>query len=127
MIDTGQLGSQVGALVVDYSTGKVLFSQNADTGFTPASTTKVATAVAAIDTLGAGGPVHDLGRAAVQADGASGAGKPVITLIGGGDPTLSAGRYPAELLPAARGAGHAGGADGAGAARQGHQLGAADL
>ncbi len=54
MIAPAQLGSQVGALVVDYSTGKVLFSQNADTGFTPASTTKVATAVAAIDTLGAG-------------------------------------------------------------------------
>src|SRR6185437_201793 len=52
LIDTGRLGQQVGALVVNYSTGHVLYALNPDTGFTPASTTKVATAVAAIHTLG---------------------------------------------------------------------------
>ena len=95
MIDSGQLGSQVGALVVDYSTGKVLFSQNADTGFTPASTTKVATAVAAITTLGAGARF----TTSVGLQDTGGASKPGIVLIGGGDPTLSAGRYPAGFYP----------------------------
>jgi D-alanyl-D-alanine carboxypeptidase/D-alanyl-D-alanine-endopeptidase (penicillin-binding protein 4) len=100
MIDSGQLGSQVGALVADYSTGKVLFSQNDDTGFTPASTTKVATAVAAIDTLGAGARfTTSVGLTVSGGTGAGGAGKPVIVLIGGGDPTLSAGRYPAGFYP----------------------------
>jgi serine-type D-Ala-D-Ala carboxypeptidase/endopeptidase (penicillin-binding protein 4) len=99
-IGSGQLGSMVGAMVVDYSTGKVLFSQNADTGFTPASTTKVATAVAAIDTLGAGARfTTSVGLTVSDGTGAGGAGKPVITLIGGGDPTLSAGRYPAGFYP----------------------------
>src|SRR5712691_1191094 len=95
VIASGEIGSQVGALVVDYSTGKVLFSQNADTGFTPASTTKVATAVAAIDTFG---PQARFTTSVGLLD-ASGAGKPGIVLIGGGDPTLSAGRYPSSFYP----------------------------
>jgi D-alanyl-D-alanine carboxypeptidase/D-alanyl-D-alanine-endopeptidase (penicillin-binding protein 4) len=100
LIDSGELGSQVGALVVDYSTGNVLFSQNDDTGFTPASTTKVATAVAAIDTLGAGARfTTSVGLTDSSGTGTGGAGKPVIVLIGGGDPTLSAGRYPAGFYP----------------------------
>jgi D-alanyl-D-alanine carboxypeptidase len=95
MIASGQLGSLVGALVVDYSTGKVLFSQNAGTGFTPASTTKVATAVAAIDTLG---PQSRFTTSVGLLDSPVG-GKPKIVLIGGGDPTLSAGRYPSGFYP----------------------------
>lgn len=93
-IGSGELGSLVGALVVDYSTGKVLFSQNADLGFTPASTTKVATAVAAIDTLG---PQARFTTSVGLISG--GSGKPNIVLIGGGDPTLSAGRYPSSFYP----------------------------
>jgi D-alanyl-D-alanine carboxypeptidase len=95
LISSGAIGANVGALVVDYSTGKVLFSQNDDTGFTPASTTKVATAVAAIDTFGAG---HRFTTSVGLLD-TGGAGKPTIVLIGGGDPTLSAGRYPSSFYP----------------------------
>ncbi len=52
LVRSGDLGPQVGALVTDLSTGQVLYALNPSTGFTPASTTKLATAVAALDTLG---------------------------------------------------------------------------
>ena len=91
LIDTGRLGQQVGALVVNYSTGQVLYARNADTGFTPASTTKVATAVAAIATLGPAARFTTAVR--LNPDGNS------LVLVGGGDPTLSAGRYPAGSYP----------------------------
>jgi D-alanyl-D-alanine carboxypeptidase len=91
LINTGRLGQQVGALVVNYSTGQVLYALNADTGFTPASTTKVATAVAAIATLG---PAARFTTAVkLGPDGKS------LVLVGGGDPTLSAGWYPAGSYP----------------------------
>jgi serine-type D-Ala-D-Ala carboxypeptidase/endopeptidase (penicillin-binding protein 4) len=48
----GGLGPDAGALVIDLRTGKALYADNATSGFTPASTTKIATAVAAIDVLG---------------------------------------------------------------------------
>jgi len=91
LINTGRLGRQVGALVVNYSTGQVLYALNADSGFTPASTTKIATAVAAIATLG---PAARFTTAVkLGPDGNS------IVLVGGGDPTLSAGWYPAGSYP----------------------------
>jgi D-alanyl-D-alanine carboxypeptidase/D-alanyl-D-alanine-endopeptidase (penicillin-binding protein 4) len=91
LIGTGRLGQQVGALVVNYSTGQVLYALNADTGFTPASTTKIATAVAAIATLG---PAARFTTAVkLSPDGNS------LVLVGGGDPTLSAGWYPAGFYP----------------------------
>ena len=91
LIGTGQLGQQVGALVIDYSTGHVLYALNPDSGYTPASTTKLATAVAAIDTLGPAARFTTAVRLA--ADGHD------LVLVGGGDPTLSAGRYPAGFYP----------------------------
>src|SRR5215831_17795989 len=54
LIAAGGLGHTVGALVTDLATGRVLYALNASTGFTPASTTKLATAVAALDVLGPG-------------------------------------------------------------------------
>ncbi|HWF80394.1 MAG TPA: D-alanyl-D-alanine carboxypeptidase/D-alanyl-D-alanine-endopeptidase [Streptosporangiaceae bacterium] len=91
LIGTGRLGQQVGALVVNYSTGHVLYALNPDTGFTPASTTKVATAVAAIHTLGPEARFTTAVRLAADGRG--------LVLVGGGDPTLAAGRYPASFYP----------------------------
>ncbi|MDX6355534.1 MAG: hypothetical protein QOF98_2437 [Streptomyces sp.] len=67
--------------VVDVATGKQLYGHQADTVSTPASTTKLATAVAALDTLGAD---HRL-TTTVVADPGDPDG---IVLVGGGDPTL---------------------------------------
>lgn len=91
LIDTGKLGQRVGALVINYSTGHVLYALNPDGGFTPASTTKVATAVAAIDTLGPSARFSTRVRLTTDGHG--------LVLVGGGDPTLSAGRYPADFYP----------------------------
>lgn len=91
LIGTGMLGQQVGALVINYSTGHVLYALNPDTGFTPASTTKLATAVAAIDTFGAAARFSTAVR--LTSDGHD------LVLVGGGDPTLAAGRYPADFYP----------------------------
>jgi D-alanyl-D-alanine carboxypeptidase len=91
LIGTGKLGQQVGAFVVNYSTGHVLYALSPDTGFTPASTTKLATAVAAIDTLGPAARFTTAVRLASDGHG--------IVLVGGGDPTLSAGRYPVGSYP----------------------------
>ncbi len=95
LLGSGGLGQQVGALVVNLANGQVLYSASPDTGFTPASTTKVATAVAAIKTLG---PQARF-TTSVTLNRAAGQGEPGITLVGGGDPTLSAGRYPASFYP----------------------------
>ncbi|GII63672.1 D-alanyl-D-alanine carboxypeptidase [Sphaerisporangium krabiense] len=74
------LGRSVGAVVVDIAGGSVLYGSKADTGITPASTTKVVTAVAV---LSAAGPDARIATRVVQP-------KPgVVTLVGGGDPTLA--------------------------------------
>ncbi|MEV7969558.1 D-alanyl-D-alanine carboxypeptidase/D-alanyl-D-alanine-endopeptidase [Sphaerisporangium sp. NPDC088356] len=74
------LGDNVGAVVVDVTGGAVLFGSKADTGVTPASTTKVATAVAALTSLG---PDTRVATRVVQSNAGS------ITLVGGGDPLLA--------------------------------------
>ncbi|MFJ8543872.1 D-alanyl-D-alanine carboxypeptidase/D-alanyl-D-alanine-endopeptidase [Streptomyces sp. NPDC093586] len=76
------LGTRRGAAVVDLTTGERLYGQGAGTPLTPASTTKIATAVAALGTLG---PDHRLTtRTALEADTGE------LVLVGGGDPTLTA-------------------------------------
>jgi D-alanyl-D-alanine carboxypeptidase/D-alanyl-D-alanine-endopeptidase (penicillin-binding protein 4) len=90
LIGSGNLGPRVGALVTDLSTGQVLYSFNATTGFTPASTTKLATAVAAL---------HTLGPATTFTTSAWVTRSQRIVLVGGGDPTLAAGRYPSADYP----------------------------
>ncbi len=102
LLGGGGLGPDVGALVTDLTTGKVLFSQNAAVGFTPASTTKIATAVAAIDTLGADARFTTsvtlpAGQAGTPVSG--GGQARTIVLVGGGDPVLAAGPYPAGSYP----------------------------
>ncbi len=74
------LGTRTTAVVVDTATGKQLYGRSAGTPMTPASTVKIATAVAA---LSARGPDH---RIATTVRGAG--DLRTVTLVGGGDPTL---------------------------------------
>ncbi|PKV87040.1 D-alanyl-D-alanine carboxypeptidase/D-alanyl-D-alanine-endopeptidase [Streptomyces sp. TLI_146] len=74
------LGPQPAAAVYDTATGKQLYGQRADTAMTPASTVKIATAVAALSALG---PDHRIPTTVV----APATGN-LLTLVGGGDPTL---------------------------------------
>ena len=85
------LGPDIGAAVTDLSTGKVLFSQAGAALFAPASTAKLAVAVAALDALGPGARL----QTSVVADRTPSA----IVLVGGGDPTLAAGPPPAADYP----------------------------
>jgi serine-type D-Ala-D-Ala carboxypeptidase/endopeptidase (penicillin-binding protein 4) len=91
LLGSPALGPHVGAEVADLSTGQVLFSSQASAGFTPASTTKLATAVAALDVLG---PAARLTTRVVTGPSASS-----VILVGGGDPTLAAGSFPASAYP----------------------------
>ncbi|TJZ98388.1 D-alanyl-D-alanine carboxypeptidase/D-alanyl-D-alanine-endopeptidase [Actinacidiphila oryziradicis] len=75
------LGRLRTAAVIDASTGKALYGSRAGDAAVPASTTKIATAVAALSLLG---PDHRF-TTAVEADGDH-----RIVLVGGGDPTLTA-------------------------------------
>lgn len=76
------LGSRQTAAVVDVGTGKRLYGLGAGEALVPASTTKIATAVAALSAMGAD---HRLTtRAALEPDTNE------LVLVGGGDPTLTA-------------------------------------
>lgn len=81
LLDDGALGSVRTASVVDAVTGRQIFADEPETGATPASTVKLATSVAA---LTARGENH---RIATRVVGKGDS----VTLVGGGDPTLSAG------------------------------------
>ncbi len=87
------LGSEHAASVVDLGTGRRLFGTGVGVPLTPASTTKIATAVAALTALG---PDHRLTtRTALEPDTGE------LVLVGGGDPTLTA-RADAEGLASLR-------------------------
>ncbi|KDN77768.1 D-alanyl-D-alanine carboxypeptidase/D-alanyl-D-alanine endopeptidase [Streptomyces olindensis] len=76
------LGPRPAAAVVDVTTGRRLYGTHAGAALTPASTTKIATAVAALSAMGAD---HRLTtRAALEPDTKE------VVLVGGGDPTLTA-------------------------------------
>ncbi|MET9393283.1 D-alanyl-D-alanine carboxypeptidase/D-alanyl-D-alanine-endopeptidase [Streptomyces sp. NPDC006624] len=76
------LGPRPAAAVVDVTTGRRLYGAKPDAALTPASTTKIATAVAALSAMGAD---HRLTtRAALEPDTKE------VVLVGGGDPTLTA-------------------------------------
>ncbi|WP_369034082.1 D-alanyl-D-alanine carboxypeptidase/D-alanyl-D-alanine endopeptidase [Streptomyces adonidis] len=76
------LGTRRTAAVVDVATGKRLYGLGAGEALVPASTTKIATAVAALSAMG---PDHRLTtRAALEPDTNE------LVLVGGGDPTLTA-------------------------------------
>jgi len=82
-------GSGVGIEVADAGTGQVLYSANAGTPATPASTTKVVTAAAALAVLGPDArfttTVRQVGN--------------TVVLVGGGDPTLAVNGYPSSDYP----------------------------
>lgn len=82
LLDAPALGGRHSAAVVDVTTGKRLYGAGSGTALTPASTTKIATAAAALSALG---PDHRLTtRTALEADTKE------LVLVGGGDPTLTA-------------------------------------
>ncbi|MBW8487738.1 D-alanyl-D-alanine carboxypeptidase/D-alanyl-D-alanine endopeptidase [Actinomadura parmotrematis] len=87
---TGDTGGRTNAVVIDALTRRTLFQQRGDQPATPASTTKLATSVAALAALG---PDHRIATRVVQGSGSA------IVLVGGGDPTLTA-------RPAQAGAAH---------------------
>ncbi|MFI1487665.1 D-alanyl-D-alanine carboxypeptidase/D-alanyl-D-alanine-endopeptidase [Streptomyces sp. NPDC020747] len=85
LLDNAALGSERAAAVVDLATGKRLYGKGADDALTPASTTKIATAVAALTAAGAD---HRIATRTVLEPGAP--DKQEVVLVGGGDPTLTA-------------------------------------
>jgi D-alanyl-D-alanine carboxypeptidase/D-alanyl-D-alanine-endopeptidase (penicillin-binding protein 4) len=90
-LDSLVFGPHKAAVVTDLSTGQLLFSQDAGATFAPASTAKLAIAVAALDVLGPAGQL----RTRVV----TGRSRSSIVLIGGGDPTLTAAPEPASDYP----------------------------
>src|SRR5580704_6306587 len=85
------LGSQVSVLVADPVTGRVLLSEHGSRAMTPASTTKLATGLAALAVLG------DDARFTTKV--VRGAAPGSIILVGGGDPTLAVKPFPARDYP----------------------------
>ncbi|MGW2084725.1 D-alanyl-D-alanine carboxypeptidase/D-alanyl-D-alanine endopeptidase [Streptomyces sp. NPDC001880] len=80
LLEDPALGKRRTAVVIDTASGERLYDQGADTPMTPASTVKIATAVAALSALG---PEHRIATTVrASADSRS------IVLVGGGDPTL---------------------------------------
>ncbi|WP_410537317.1 D-alanyl-D-alanine carboxypeptidase/D-alanyl-D-alanine-endopeptidase [Streptomyces sp. KL2] len=81
LLEDGALGTLRTASVLDVATGRELYGARADRGVVPASTVKVATAVAALSALG---PDHRIPTRAVwDAEGER------VFLVGGGDPTVT--------------------------------------
>jgi len=90
-LSTAALGKQVSVLVADPVTGRVLLSEHGSEPMTPASTTKLATSLAALAVLG--------GEARFTTRVVRGTGPDSIVLVGGGDPTLAVNKYPAGDYP----------------------------
>ncbi|MGW1148205.1 D-alanyl-D-alanine carboxypeptidase/D-alanyl-D-alanine endopeptidase [Streptomyces sp. NPDC002454] len=86
LLDGAPPGTRTGAAVVDAATGELLWGKDPGKALTPASTTKVATAVAA---LTAPGPDHRITTRTVL-EPAAGKEPARVVLVGGGDPTLTA-------------------------------------
>lgn len=91
VVNSRDLGPAFGIAVANLTTGQVLYSSDGSSGFTPASTNKLATAIAALEALG---PAARFTTRVV-----SGTTQGSIVLVGGGDPTLAAGPPPASQYP----------------------------
>ncbi len=91
LLSSPALGPHVGAVVTDTASGRILFNRGGAVPLTPASTTKLATSVAALTVLG---PAARFTTRVVKASSPDG-----ILLVGGGDPTLAAGYPPARDYP----------------------------
>jgi len=90
-LSAAALGPQVSVLVTDPVTARVLLSEHAAQLATPASTAKLATALAALGALGGGARFTTQVVHAAAPDG--------IILVGGGDPTLAVNPFPARDYP----------------------------
>jgi len=90
-LSAAALGPHVSALVADPATGRVLLSEHGGRLMTPASTTKLATGLAALAVLG------DDARFTTRV--VRGAAPDSIILVGGGDPTLAVNPFPAQDYP----------------------------
>jgi D-alanyl-D-alanine carboxypeptidase/D-alanyl-D-alanine-endopeptidase (penicillin-binding protein 4) len=88
-LPAAETGGDIGIEVADAASGQVLYSANAGSAATPASTTKVVTAVAALAALGPGARF----KTAVRQAGST------VVLVGGGDPTLAVNGYPSSDYP----------------------------
>lgn len=88
-LSAGSLGPSVLSMVADPATGRVLLSDGGSHLATPASTTKLATAVAALAALGGGARFTT--RVVSGPEG--------VILVGGGDPTLAVSSYPSGNYP----------------------------
>ena len=88
-LSAASLGPHVLVMVADPGSGRVLLSSGGSQLATPASTTKLATAVAALGALG--GNARFTTKVVTGPDG--------IILVGGGDPTLAVNPYPAQQYP----------------------------
>jgi serine-type D-Ala-D-Ala carboxypeptidase/endopeptidase (penicillin-binding protein 4) len=88
-LPAGEIGPDVGVEIADARTGNVLYADNSATPATPASTTKVATAVATLAVLG---PDARFTTSVRKVNGG-------IVLVGGGDPTLAVNAYPSSDYP----------------------------
>jgi len=88
-LPSADTGPGIGVEVADARTGQVLYAGNAGALATPASTTKVVTAVAALAVLG---PAARF-TTTVREEGST------IVLVGGGDPTLAVNEYPSSDYP----------------------------
>ena len=82
LLNDPSLGARRSAVVVDVATGKQLYGKEAGEAQTPASTTKIATAVAVLSALGTD---HRITTRAVLEPGTK-----EVVLVGAGDPTLTA-------------------------------------
>ena len=82
-------GSGVGIEVANEATGQVLYSDDASTLATPASTTKLVTAAASLAVLGP--DAHFTTEVRQVGD--------TVVLVGGGDPTLAVNEYPSSDYP----------------------------
>lgn len=94
LLAVDRLGSDVGAVVLDASTGALLLDRAGAVPHTPASTAKLLTGAAALRVLG---PQARLTTTVVRG-GAPGE----VVLVGGGDPLLTASAAPASLRDLAR-------------------------
>lgn len=85
LVDEARLKGEVGFVVADASTGKVLEALNPGTRIAPASTTKAITALYALDVLG---PAHRFQTRVVATGGVkNGVVRGDLVLVGGCDPT----------------------------------------
>ncbi|MFH9394546.1 D-alanyl-D-alanine carboxypeptidase/D-alanyl-D-alanine-endopeptidase [Streptomyces sp. NPDC017413] len=107
LIGAPELGDRVTASVIDTATGEQLYGTGATAPMTPASTIKIATTTAALSVLG---PDHRIATTAALSRDAR-----TLTLIGGGDPTLSEAALRSMAADAAK-ALREGGGDGGGEA-----------